>query len=66
MIIILILFILIINLYKLVIYHFKVAKKIKHHYNLEYFVVVVFVVLIVADENHFVYCGCFFHLKSHY
>lgn len=55
MIIIIILFILIINLYKLVIYHLKVAKKIKHHYNLEYFVgvVVVFVVLVVA-ENHFV------------
>ena len=35
MIIIIILFI---NLYKLVIYHLKVAKKIKHHYNLEYFV----------------------------
>ena len=50
MIIIIILFT---NLYKLVIYHLKVAKKIKHHYNLEYFVGVV-VVLVVA-ENHFVY-----------
>jgi hypothetical protein len=51
MIIIKVLFILIINHYKPVIYHLMVAKKIKHHCNLEYFAVVVFAVA----ENHFVY-----------